>query len=234
MIFFLLMIIPEVSADALSIDLGLGNEGSAIAKILHVLFAFTLIGLAPYVVMTVTSFTRIMVVLSFLKNALGLQQSPPNLVMVALSLFLTAFIMEPVFQKSYTEGMAPLMAEQLSEKEAFPLIVGPFKEFIVKNTRPKDIVLFQDMEKGEVSKEDPSLKALVPAFIISELRRAFEIGFLIYLPFLIIDMLVASLLMSMGMMMLPPVVISLPFKVVFFVVVDGWNLLAGTLVKSFL
>jgi flagellar biosynthesis protein FliP len=233
---FLFVFLSRVSAEGISVDLGFTEGGSTIAKILHVLFAFSAIGLAPYVVMTVTSFTRIMVVLAFLRNALGLQQSPPNLVMVAFALFLTGFIMEPVFLKSYNDGIEPLMAERISEKEAWPLIVEPFKGFITKNTRAKDILLFQDLAQKDVAEKDEvtSLRVMVPAFIISELRRAFEIGFLIYLPFLIIDMLVASILMSMGMMMLPPVVISLPFKVVFFVVVDGWHLLAGTLVKSFI
>jgi flagellar biosynthetic protein FliP len=236
--YFLLIVLfftTTLSAQAVSFDLGTQDGGSTTAKLLQLMFTLTLIGMAPFVLMTATSFTRIMVVFSFLRNAIGLQQSPPNLVMVALSLFLTGFIMEPVFQKAYTQGVEPLMAERLTEKEALPIIAAPFKEFMAANTRAKDLLLFQEISKSpEVEKaEDVSLRVLVPAFVISELRRAFEIGFLVYIPFLIIDMIVASILMSMGMMMLPPVVISLPFKVIFFVLVDGWSLIAGTLIQSF-
>jgi flagellar biosynthesis protein FliP len=231
----MLIYFSTISAQTVSFDLGMQDGGSTTGKILQLMFTLTLLGMAPVIIMTVTSFTRIMVVLSFLRSAIGLQQSPPNLVMVALSLFLTGFIMEPVFQKAYTEGVEPLMAERLSEKEALPIIAAPFKGFMAVNTRPKDLLLFQEIGKAAMvdKAEDADLKVLVPAFVISELRRAFEIGFLIYIPFLIIDMIVASILMSMGMMMLPPVVISLPFKVIFFVLVDGWNLIAGTLIQSF-
>lgn len=228
-------LISVIDAQAVSFDLGMQDGGSTTAKVLQLMFTLTLIGMAPILIMTVTSFTRIMVVFSFFRSAIGLQQSPPNLVMVALSLFLTGFIMEPVFQKAYNEGVAPLMEEKIDEKAALPLIAAPFKEFMLNNTRPKDILLFQEAARspGAEKKEDVELKTLVPAFVISELRRSFEMGFLIYIPFLIIDMIVASILMSMGMMMLPPVVISLPFKVIFFVLVDGWNLVAGTLLQSF-
>lgn len=231
----ILFCVSGVSAQTVSFDLGVQDGGSTTGKILQLLFTLTLLGMAPIIIMTVTSFTRIMVVLSFLRSAIGLQQSPPNLIMVALSLFLTGFIMEPVFQKAYTEGVEPLMAERLSEKEALPIIAAPFKGFMAANTRPKDLLLFQEVGKSPAfdKAEDADLKILVPAFVISELRRAFEIGFLVYIPFLIIDMIVASILMSMGMMMLPPVVISLPFKVVFFVLIDGWSLIAGTLIQSF-
>lgn len=236
---FCCILFTTLSAQTVSFDLGQGDGGSTTAKLIQLMFTLTLISLAPFLIMTVTSFTRIMVVLSFLRSAIGLQQSPPNLVMIALSLFLTGFIMEPAFQSAYTNGVEPLMGEKITEKEAIPLITAPFKEFMIKNTREKDLNLFIDMqhkntkdnETAEAS--DVTLKVLIPAFVISELRRAFEIGFLIYIPFLIIDMIVASILMSMGMMMLPPVVISLPFKVVFFVLIDGWHLIAGTLIRSF-
>jgi flagellar biosynthetic protein FliP len=236
--YFLLIVLfftTTLSAQAVSFDLGTQDGGSTTAKLLQLMFTLTLIGMAPFVLMTATSFTRIMVVFSFLRNAIGLQQSPPNLVMVALSLFLTGFIMEPVFQKAYINGVEPLMAERLTEREALPIIAAPFKEFMAANTREKDLLLFQEISKSSETEkiEEVSLKVLVPAFVISELRRAFEIGFLVYIPFLIIDMIVASILMSMGMMMLPPVVISLPFKVIFFVLVDGWSLIAGTLIQSF-
>jgi flagellar biosynthetic protein FliP len=227
--------LTSLGAQTISFDLGLQDGGSTTGKVLQLLFTLTIIGMAPFLIMMVTSFTRIMVVLSFLRSAIGLQQSPPNLVMVALSLFLTGFIMEPVFQKAYTQGVEPLMAERIAEKEAMRIIAEPFKMFMAANTRPKDIILFQEASKsGPIENiQAADLKVLVPAFIISELRRAFEIGFLIYIPFLIIDMIVASILMSMGMMMLPPVVISLPFKVIFFVLVDGWHLVAGILIQSF-
>lgn len=238
MIYFLMTVFlftTTISAQAISFDLGMPDGGSTTGKLLQLMFTLTIIGMAPLALMTVTSFTRIMVVLSFLRSAIGLQQSPPNLVMVALSLFLTGFIMEPVFQKAYTNGVEPLMAERITEKEALPMIATPFKEFMTANTRAKDLLLFQEISRSPAvdKAEDISLKVLVPAFVISELRRAFEIGFLVYIPFLIIDMIVASILMSMGMMMLPPVVISLPFKVIFFVLVDGWSLIAGTLIQSF-
>ncbi len=227
--------IGVLSAQALFFDLGGQDGGSTTGKILQLLFTLTAIGLAPFLIMTVTSFTRIMVVLSFLRSAIGLQQSPPNMVLTALALFLTGFVMEPVFKQAYDVGIEPLMAESISEKEALTKMSVPFKKFMAVNTRAKDILLFQDAIKTPppVNIEDSDLKVLVPAFVISELRRAFEIGFLIYIPFLIIDMIVASILMSMGMMMLPPVVISLPFKVIFFVLVDGWYLVAGTLIQSF-
>lgn len=229
------VLLEPLMAQTISFDMGMADGGSTTGKLLQLMFTLTLIGMAPFVLMTVTSFTRIMVVLSFLRSAIGLQQSPPNMVMVALSLFLTGFIMEPVFQKAYTAGVEPLMAEKISEKEALTIISKPFKEFMMSNTRPKDLLMFQDIAKAPATEniETIELKVLVPAFVISELRRAFEIGFLIYIPFLIIDMIVASILMSMGMMMLPPVVISLPFKVIFFVLIDGWNLIAGTLIQSF-
>jgi flagellar biosynthetic protein FliP len=231
----LLCYIYPLSAQTVSFDMGMPDGGSTTGKLLQLMLTLTMIGMAPFVLMTVTSFTRIMVVLSFLRSAIGLQQSPPNMVMVALSLFLTGYIMEPIFQKAYTEGVEPLIAEKISEKEALPIIAKPFKEFMLSNTRPKDLLMFQDIAKAPATEniDNIELKVLVPAFVISELRRAFEIGFLIYIPFLIIDMIVASILMSMGMMMLPPVVISLPFKVIFFVLIDGWNLIAGTLIQSF-
>lgn len=236
---FSFLLFNTLSAQTISMDLGGSSGGSTTAQLMQLMFTLTAIGLAPFFIMTVTSFTRIMVVLSFLRSAIGLQQSPPNLVMVALALFLTGFIMEPAFQSAYTNGVEPLMAEQITETEALPIITEPFKTFMLNNTRDKDLALFINMQQKQTTQEDNNktpeitLKTLVPAFVISELRRAFEIGFLIYIPFLIIDMIVASILMSMGMMMLPPVIISLPFKVVFFVLIDGWHLVAGTLIRSF-
>jgi flagellar biosynthetic protein FliP len=182
----------------------------------------------------VTSFTRIVVVLSLLRAALGTQTAPPNSVLVSLALFLTAFIMAPVFTQAYNDAVQPLIAGQIQPQEAFERATPPFRTFMLKHVREKDLRLFTDMaEETAASPEEVSLRALVPAFMISELRRAFEIGFLLFVPFLVIDLVVASILMSMGMMMLPPIIVSLPFKLIFFVLVDGWNLVAGSLVESF-
>src|SRR5258708_30117413 len=182
-----------------------------------------------------TSFTRIVVVLSLLRTALGTATAPPNSVIIALAMFLTAFVMGPVLQKSYDDGIKPLVANQISVEEALQRASVPLRGFMEKNVREKDLKLFMDLsgEPPPATPEEMSLRILVPAFMISELKRAFEIGFLLFLPFLIIDLVVASVLMSMGMMMLPPVVVSLPFKLIFFVLVDGWSLVAGSLVQSY-
>lgn len=212
------------------------SDSSNTGRALQLLFLVTLLSLAPSILIMVTSFVRISIVFSFVRNALGLQQTPPNQVLISLALFLTFFIMAPAIEKSYNEGIEPWLSEKLTEEEAFPLIIAPFKKFMVANSREKDIELFIGI--GKITKstatEDLPLYVLTPAFMISELKRAFEIGFLIFLPFLIIDILVASILMSMGMMMMPPVMIALPFKVIFFVVIDGWYLLTGSLIKSFI
>jgi flagellar biosynthetic protein FliP len=182
-----------------------------------------------------TSFTRIVVVLSLLRTALGTATAPPNAVIVSLALFLTAFVMGPALQRAYDTGIKPLVANEITAEQAFERGSQPLRAFMQKNVREKDLKLFSDMAKeAEPAKpEDLSLRVLVPAFMISELKRAFEIGFLLFLPFLIIDLVVASVLMSMGMMMLPPVVVSLPFKLIFFVLVDGWSLVAGSLIQSY-
>jgi flagellar biosynthetic protein FliP len=183
----------------------------------------------------VTSFTRIVVVLSFLRPALGTTTNPPNMVIVSLALFLTGFIMAPTFEQSYDQGIKPLLENRIEETEAFDLAMQPIHVFMARQVRNEDLALFYNLARtppASTSAATP-LRVLIPAFMISELRRAFEIGFLVFLPFLIIDMVVASVLMSMGMMMLPPVTISMPFKLIFFVLVDGWYLLAGSLVQSF-
>jgi flagellar biosynthetic protein FliP len=220
-------------AESISVDLGTG--GSFTSTIVQMLAIVTVLSLAPSILIMVTSFTRIIVVLSMLRSAIGLQQSPPNTVMVSLALFLTAFIMQPVFTVAYNEGIKPLMEEQIDEQEAFVKVAAPFRTFMLANTRQKDLKLFMDMADIEQydKPEDTELRVLIPAFMISELKRAFEIGFLIFIPFLIIDMLVASILMAMGMMMLPPVIVSLPFKIIFFVMIDGWFLIAGSLVQGY-
>jgi flagellar biosynthetic protein FliP len=178
---------------------------------------------------------RITVVLSLLRTALGLQQSPPNAVLISLALFLSAIVMAPTFQKSYDEGIRPLLDQQMELPEAFDSAAGPVKVFMLSQVDPDDLALFVRLSKIERPKtlRDTPLRVVTPAFMISELKRAFEIGFLLFVPFLVIDLVVASVLMSMGMMMLPPVVISLPFKLIFFVLVDGWRLVAGSLVESF-
>lgn len=223
-------------AFAQSVNIDFGEEGgSAAGRILRLIVLVTVISLAPSILMMVTSFTRIIVVLSLLRSAMGIQQTPPNPVLISLALFLTLFIMGPTFEKAYDEGIAPLIAEEIDEGEAFERSAQPFREFMIRNVRERDLVLFVDMA-GNPEIESPEatpFRILIPAFMISELRRAFEIGFLMFLPFLIIDMMVASTLMSMGMMMLPPVLISLPFKIIFFVLVDGWSMLMESLVKSF-
>ena len=183
----------------------------------------------------VTSFTRFIVALSFLRSGLGLQSAPANLVLISLSLFMTFFVMAPTFDQAWQKGLKPLMDNQISQQDALAAVSEPFREFMLSQVREKDMALFEGLSKGRFEVTDRSkadLRLLIPAFMISELRRGFEIGFLIVLPFLVIDMIVATLTMSMGMMMLPPSVISLPVKIMFFVLIDGWNLLIGSLVRS--
>ena len=182
-----------------------------------------------------TSFIRIVIVLSFLRTAMGAQQTPPNQVLMALALFLTFFIMSPTFEAAWDQGIRPYVDGEIEEKEAFDRSLKPLQIFMQKYVREQDLKLFMDIAKVPpiTSAEEIPIKVLIPAFIISELRRAFEIGFLVFIPFLVIDMVVASVLMAMGMMMLPPIIIALPFKIVFFVLVDGWFMIVGSLVKSF-
>ncbi len=202
---------------------------------LNLLVVLTILVLAPSLIFVGTSFLRLIVVFAFLRQALGTQQMPPNQVLVSLALILTFFIMEPIATQSYDQAVKPYLAQEIGYQEAFEKGVQPFKGFMIRNTREKDLALFFRIRKLENPKniEDVPLTVAMPAFIISELKTAFQIGFLLYLPFLVIDMVVASVLMSMGMMMLPPVMISLPFKLLVFVLVDGWNLLVGNLVASF-
>lgn len=223
------------SAYAQEISIGFGDGTGVSERAVQIVALITVLSLAPSILVMVTSFTRIVVVLSLLRSAIGLQTAPPNAVMISLALFLTAFIMAPTFETAYDEGLDPLIQGQIEFPEAFDATAAPFRGFMLAHVREKDLQLFLDLTKGEQPETpgDISLRVLVPAFMISELRRAFEIGFLIYMPFIIIDLVVASVLMAMGMMMLPPVVISLPFKLIFFVLVDGWSLLAGSLVESF-
>ena len=231
----LLALAQPAAAQTLNLDLGSSADGSTTGRIVQLIVLMTVLSVAPSILVMVTSFTRIVVVLGFLRQALGTQSSPPNMVMVSLAMFLTGFIMAPTFEQAWTSGIQPLMESKIDEFEAFDRVVKPFHAFMIKHTREQELRLFLDISKAKpVDKPEATpLKALVPAFMISELRRAFEIGFLVFLPFLVIDMVIASVLMSMGMMMIPPVMISLPFKLVFFVLVDGWMLIAGSLVQSF-
>ena len=222
-------------AAAQDISINFGQGSGLTERVIQLIALMTVLSLAPSILVMVTSFTRIVVVLSLLRTALGTATAPPNTVLVSLALFLTAFVMGPAFQRAYDVGVKPLIANEITTEQAFERSSGPLREFMLKNVREKDLKLFIDMshEAAPAKPEDLSLRVLVPAFMISELKRAFEIGFLLFLPFLIIDLVVASVLMSMGMMMLPPVVVSLPFRLAFLVLVDGWSLVAGSLVQSY-
>ncbi len=228
------MILPAAAlAQALNVNLGTG--AGLTERVVQLVGLLTVLSLAPSIVIMTTSFVRIVVVLSLLRTALGLQQSPPNAVIISLSLFLTAIVMGPTFEKSYAEGVKPLLNQQMELPAAFDAAGGPVKQFMLAQVDQEDLALFIRLSKiprPATAMETP-LQVVTPAFMISELKRAFEIGFLLFVPFLVIDLVVASVLMSMGMMMLPPVVVSLPFKLIFFVLVDGWRLVAGSLVESF-
>ncbi len=228
-----LLLFTPAHAQDISINFGQGT--GLTERVIQLIALLTVLSLAPSILVMMTSFTRIVVVLSLLRTALGTATAPPNAVIVSLSLFLTAFVMGPAFQRAYDVGVKPMLANEITAEVAFERASGPFKEFMLKNVRDKDLKLFNDLAKEPVpaAADQVSLRILIPAFMISELKRAFEIGFLLFLPFLIIDLVVASVLMSMGMMMLPPVVVSLPFKLIFFVLVDGWSLVAGSLVQSY-
>ncbi len=224
----------------MSIDLGGegsdGIEGETVTgRIFQIIALITVLSLAPSIFIMATSFTRIIVVLSFVRTAVGLQQTPPNNVIIALALFMTFFIMQPTFNAAYDAGIEPLINNEITEMEAFEAASEPFKEFMLANTRDKDMAMFYSLAEIDIPEtiSETPLRVLVPAFMISELQRAFEIGFMLFLPFLIIDIVTAAILMSMGMMMLPPVTISLPFKIVFFVIVDGWSLIVGALLQSY-
>ena len=228
------LVSAPAAAQDISINFGPGSSGLT-ERVIQLIALLTVLSLAPSILVMMTSFTRIVVVLSLLRTALGTATAPPNAVIVSLALFLTAFVMGPAFQHAYDAGIKPLVNNEMTAEQAFEKSSQPFRVFMLKNVREKDLQLFANLSKEKTIEkpDDISMRVLVPAFMISELKRAFEIGFLLFLPFLIIDLVVASVLMSMGMMMLPPVTISLPFKLIFFVLVDGWYLVAGSLVQSF-
>ncbi len=227
---------PAVPVPTIQLSIGDGaDQPGKVAVVLQLLLLLTVLSLAPAILVMVTSFTRIVVVLSILRHALGTQQMPANQIIIGLALFLTFFIMTPVWQQVNTGALQPYFNEQISGEEAFEKAAKPVREFMLKQTREKDLALFVKIShsKRPDTPADVPLQVLIPAFVISELNTAFQIGFLIYIPFLIIDMVVASVLLSMGMLMLPPIMISLPFKLLLFVLVDGWYLIIGSLVQSF-
>ncbi|WP_439576115.1 flagellar type III secretion system pore protein FliP [Phreatobacter sp.] len=227
-----LLAAPVLAQD---IAINLGQGAGVTERVIQLIGLLTVLSVAPSILIMVTSFVRIAVVLSLLRTAIGTQTAPPNAVIVGLSLFLTGFVMAPTLQQSYENGIRPLIDNQIEVTQAFERASAPFREFMLGQVREKDLALFQELsrEPPPPTPQEVSFRVLVPAFMISELRRAFEIAFLLFVPFLVIDLVVASVLMSMGMMMLPPVTVSLPFKLIFFVLVDGWNLVAGSLVRSF-
>lgn len=223
-------------AQSINIDLGTNEGGGTVTgRVVQLVVILTVLSLAPSILIMMTSFTRIVVVLSFLRTAIGIQQTPPNTVMIGLAMFLTFFIMSPVLEAAYNNAVVPLISEDIDEITAFERGIEPFQAFMLSNVREKDLNLFMTLSETppvENATEIP-IQVLIPSFMISELRRAFEIGFMLFLPFLVIDLVTASILMSMGMMMLPPITISLPFKIIFFVLVDGWYLVTGSLLQSF-
>src|SRR4051812_10520992 len=227
---------PAAGAPDTGLSIDLNGSGLFTDRMIQIVALITVLSIAPSILIMMTSFVRIVVVLSLLRTALGLQQSPPNSVLVSLAMFLTLFVMSPTLTDAYHQGIEPLMNNTVTTEQGFTAAMNPMKKFMLGHVRQADLKLFLDMShtKPSAKAEDTAITTLAPAFMLSELKRAFEIGFLIFVPFLIIDMAVASILMSMGMMMLPPVIISLPFKLIFFVLVDGWRLIAGSLVESYL
>jgi flagellar biosynthetic protein FliP len=226
---------PPIATPFFTIGLDNAEQSIAPTVTLQIFLLMTVLSLAPAILIMVTSFTRIVIVLSLLRRALGTMQMPPNQVMIGLALFLTFFIMEPVWQKINQSALQPYLDKKISNQQALQNVAAPLRDFMFKQTREKDLGLFVSIAKLEKPKNvaDIPISVLIPSFIISEVKTAFQIGLLLYVPFLIIDMVVASVLLSMGMMMLPPIMVSLPFKLMLFVLADGWFLLVGSLVKGF-
>lgn len=232
----LAMLLPGIAhAQSVTVDLGAAGQAGATGRLVQVTALVTVLSLAPSLMVMGTAFTRIVIVLSLLRSAIGAQGTPPNTVLIGLALFLTFFVMQPTLEQAWQAGVVPMSAGQVTELEGLKLVAEPFHRFMAGNARGADLQLFTDLA-GMPPAEGPaqaSWRALVPAFMIGEMRRAFEMGFLLYLPFLVIDLVVGSVLMSLGMMMLPPNAVSLPFKLIFFVLVDGWRLVSGSLVQGF-
>ncbi|MBM1308794.1 flagellar type III secretion system pore protein FliP [Sulfitobacter mediterraneus] len=221
---------------AQEISISLGDDGSLSARTIQLFALITVLSLAPGLAIMFTCFPFLVTVLSILRQAIGLQQSPPNMLIVSLALFLTYFVMEPVFTEAWTKGIAPLTAEEITAEQAFNRTLAPFRVFMAARLDADTFLAMADLRPDlQLTEPDPEtpLSILVPSFLLSEISRAFQIGFLVFLPFLIIDLVVAAILMSMGMMMVPPAIVSLPFKLAFFVVADGWSLIAGSLVRSY-
>lgn len=234
-IFVISLSCAEATIPTVNLTLSAPDTPSQLVTSLNVLIVLTILALAPSLVFMMTSFLRLIIVFSFMRQAMGTQQMPPNTILISLAMILTFFIMEPVGKQAYDDGIKPYLEEQIGYDEAFVKGLKPFKDFMIRNTREKDLALFFRIRNLEnpATMDDIPFSIAISAFVISELKTAFEIGFLLYLPFLVVDMVVSSVLMSMGMMMLPPTMISLPFKLLIFVLVDGWNLLIGNLVSSF-
>ncbi|HHZ08698.1 MAG TPA: flagellar type III secretion system pore protein FliP [Rhizobiales bacterium] len=237
-VFFLLATLEPSGAQQLDLGAIAGQaNGTTVGYIIQLFGLLTVLSLAPSLLIMVTSFTRFIIAFSILRAGIGLQTTPANFILISLALFMTFYVMSPAFDQAWSNGVRPLMENQITEEQAMQRIADPFRTFMLDNVREKDFNLFADLarERGQnvVEGDAVDLRILIPAFMISEIRRGFEIGFLIVLPFLVIDLVVATVTMSMGMMMLPPTVISLPFKILFFVLIDGWNLLVGSLVRSF-
>ncbi|HEY1935959.1 MAG TPA: flagellar type III secretion system pore protein FliP [Acetobacteraceae bacterium] len=235
--FLLPLLLPLAAhAQSVNIDLGAAGQAGATSRIIQLTALVTVLSLAPSLLVMITAFTRIIIVLSLLRTALATQSTPPNMVLIGLALFLTFFVMEPTLNQAWTLGIAPMEAGRISDIEGIQRAIEPFHRFMIVNLRPGDLRFFLDLAHlpAPALPDQAPWRAVVPAFLVGELRRAFEMGFLLFLPFLVIDMVVASVLMSLGMMMLPPSVVSLPFKLIFFVLVDGWRLVAGSLVQSFI
>ncbi len=232
----LTLLVPSLAhAQSLSIDLGAAGQAGATGRLVQLTALVTVLSLAPSLLVMGTAFTRIVIVLSLLRSAIGAQGTPPNSVLIGLALFLTYFVMQPAMDQAWTSGLLPMTQGQVGEMEGLRLTAEPFRAFMAANVRGADLQLFLDL--GQIpappTPDKAQWRALVPAFMIGEMRRAFEMGFLLYLPFLVIDLVVGSVLMSLGMMMLPPNAVSLPFKLIFFVLVDGWRLVSGSLVQGF-
>ena len=232
---FLLLSPAVAQAQSIAIDLGQSGQAGATGRMVQLIALITVLSMAPSLLVMMTAFTRIVIVLSLLRSALSTQGSPPNTVLIGLALFLTYFVMQPVLDQAWAAGVLPMIEGKVTELEGLRLAAAPFHRFMIGNLRPGDLQFFLDLGHlpAVADPMDAPWRVVVPAFLVGELRRAFEMGFLLFLPFLVIDTVAASMLMSLGMMMLPPNVVSLPFKLIFFVLVDGWRLVAGSLVQSF-
>lgn len=229
-------LLAAAPAEAQQVTLDLGGEGALATRSIQLIAVVTILSLVPGIVIMVTCFPFIVTVLAILRQAIGLQQSPPNMLMISLALFLTYFVMEPVFTTAYTNGIAPLMDGAITMQEGFDRTMAPLREFMTARIDPDTLAELAALRPGldpAVAPEDAPLSVIIPSFLLSEIARAFQVGFLIFLPFLIIDLVVAAVLMSMGMMMVPPAIVSLPFKLAFFVVADGWSLIAASLVRGY-